>query len=263
MSVGTLGKATAVWRERGLTGLARAVGRKIAGGYRPGPVGDAWTEYLSWLAFANAGMLVRGNADCFDYAVRNLPSAAPMVEIGSFCGLSTNVLTYLKRKHGAANPLVTCDPWAFEGSEAGRMLGDSPTVSHADYRAFVKETFERNVRFFSRGDLPYSFEATSDAFFAAWGDGEDRRDVFGRTFRLGGPVSFAYVDGHHAYEFARRDFENCDRYLDRGGFLLFDDSGDGSEWEVRKVVREVAATGRYELVARNPNFFFRKLSDRD
>jgi len=31
-----------------------------------------------------------------------------------------------------------------------------------------------------------------------------------------------------SYGFARRDFENTDRYLEKGGLLLFDDSYDGS-----------------------------------
>ena len=53
-------------------------------------------EYVEWLCFANAGMLDRGNLYCFDYAIRNLPSSAPLIEIGSFCGLSTNLITYYK-----------------------------------------------------------------------------------------------------------------------------------------------------------------------
>jgi hypothetical protein len=259
MASGTFQRACALLSEKGTAAVARSVWRRFARGFRRGPVRDSWTEYLGWLSFTNAGMLERGNVDCFDYAISHLPSASPILEIGSFCGLSTNVLTYFKQKYGASNPLVTCDPWAFEGSEAGQMLGDSATVSHDDYRTFVKETFERNVLFFSRGDLPFSIEATADAFFEGWAASEERCDVFGRTFRLGGPIAFAYIDGNHRYEFARRDFENCDRYLSRGGFLLFDDSGDDSEWEVRTLVKEVQKTGRYELVAKNPNYFFKKL----
>lgn len=258
MATGLIQRARAVLDNKRPSRAARAVWRKLTGGLWNGPVGDSWTEYMEWLSFANAGMLVRGNAGCFQYAIGHLPSTAAILEIGSFCGLSTNALTYFKQKAGAANTLVTCDPWSFEGAEEGRMLGDSATISHADYRAFVKETFERNIRFFSRGDLPYSFEATSDTFFDAWAAGGEWRDVFGRDFRLGGPIAFAYIDGNHLYEFARRDFEHCDRFLVPGGFLLFDDSGDDSVWEVRSVVKEVQATGRYHLIAKNPNYFFQK-----
>ena len=74
-------------------------------------------EYIKWLCFANAGMLERGNLYSIDYAIGHLPSAAPILEIGSFCGLSANVITHFKRKHGASNPLITCDKWEFEGAD--------------------------------------------------------------------------------------------------------------------------------------------------
>jgi hypothetical protein len=251
-----------VYREEGLPGVARELLQKIA---KPldttlsGPVSEIWPEYMSWLTFANPGMMLRGNVYCFDYAIKNLPSASPVVEIGSFCGLSTNTITYMKEKYAVKNPLVTCDKWLFDGAQNGGMLGDSRTVSHSAYREFVKETFIRNVRMFGRYDLPYTIEVLSDELFSAWSAGERRRDVFGREFALGGPISFCYIDGDHYYEAVKRDFDNADRYLEKGGFLLFDDSADGSSWtEVCRVVEEVRTTQRYELVAKNPNYFFRK-----
>jgi len=248
-----------VYRHRGIGGVARVLLQKLETSPDiTGPVGETWTAYMSWLTFANAGMLKRGNAYCFDYAVRNLPSASPIVEIGSFCGLSTNMITYMKEKHGAKNRFITCDKWLFEGAEGGGMLGDSRTISHADYREFVKDTYIRNVRMFSRYDMPYTIEALSDEFFKAWSANEQRTDVLGREITLGGAISFCYIDGNHSYDFAKRDFENADIHLEPGGFLLFDDSGDESGWEVRRVVQEVMDTGRYDLVAKNPNYFFRK-----
>jgi hypothetical protein len=116
----------------------------------------------------------------------------------------------------------------------------------------------RHVRMFSGCDLPYTIEAFSDEFFAAWSAGQRRQDVFGREFSLGGGISFCYIDGNHAYDFAKRGFENADKHLAKGGFLLFDDSGDDSGWEICKVAREVVNTNRYDLVAKNPNYFFRK-----
>lgn len=217
-----------------------------------------WSEYLDWLSFANAGMLGRGNVYCMDYAISHLPSAAPIVEIGSFAGLSTNALSHLKQKYSVRNHLITCDKWLFEGATPGALLADSQVVSHADYRAYIKTAFLQNVRMFSRQDLPWTIEALSDEFFAAWSRAEKRQDVFGREIQLGGPISFCYIDGNHSYEFAKRDFGNADAYLERGGFVLFDDSADGSAWEVTRVVQEVAESGRYELVTKNPNYLFRK-----
>jgi hypothetical protein len=247
-------------REKGLAGSARALFRRL--GTEPSDsVGlpDAWSEYLSWLSLANAGMMDRGNVAGFDYAMRHLPSASPIVEIGSFCGLSTNTLTYLKRIHGRSNSLITCDKWIFEGSESGGTLDETTTVTHADYRLFVKQSFERNVRTFSGNDLPFTIEVFSDEFFDLWSEASEARDVFGRQLRLGGAISFCYIDGNHTYEFARRDFENTDRWLDPGGFILFDDSADGSGWEVCDVVNEVLQSGRYERIANNPNYLVRKL----
>ena len=246
-------------RTKGLSGSVRTLLRRIASPPTdPSPLPEVWSEHLSWLSLANAGMMDRGNVACFDYAVRNLPSNAPMIEIGSFCGLSTNAITYLKQVHGVRNALITCDKWIFEGSEEGDTLDPTSTISHAAYRDFVKRTFRENVLMFSGSDLPYTIESFSDEFFDLWSEGETQEDVFGRPVSLGGPISFCYIDGNHTYEFAKRDFVNADRFLEKGGFILFDDSGDGSGWEVCDVVREVTASGRYELISHHPNYFFRK-----
>ena len=226
---------------------------------KPEKFPPVWSEFLSWLTFANPGMLTRSNVSCLDYAIRHLPSDAPILEIGSFCGLSTNIITHLKQKHQRSNPLITCDKWIFEGVEDGPVLGNS-SISHVEYRDFVKQSFMRNVSFFGRQDLPYTFEATSDEFFQAWTAAEQREDIFGRPRRLGGPFSLCFIDGNHTEEFARRDFENCDRDLEPGGFVLFDDSADGSGWGVCIVVKEVLASGRYDLLQKDPNYFFRKRS---
>jgi hypothetical protein len=213
-------------------------------------------DYLAYLSFANAGMLNKGNLLCIDYALRNLPSKNAMVEIGSFCGLSTNIINYFKQKHGVENRLFTCDKWEFEGAEGN--VGDSE-ISHRDYREFVKESFVRNAKMFSRAGLPFTIEALSNEFFERWSRGETTTDVFGRSVKLGGPVSFCYIDGNHAYDFAKRDFENTDKFLEPGGFVLFDDSADGSHWEVCRVVEEVKRMSNYRFVLKNPNYLFQKI----
>ena len=75
---------------------------------------------------------------------------------------------------------------------------------------------------------------------------------------LGGDIGFCYIDGNHTYDFARRDFENTDRALVKGGFILFDDSSDDSHWEVNRLVREIAAGSDYALISKHPNYLFRK-----
>lgn len=247
------------YRKQGTAAALKNILKGIAGQrVEPSKITKEWTQYMSWLQYANAGMLKRGNAYCMDYAVKHLPSSSPIVEIGSFCGLSTNMITHMKERHGVRNPLITCDRWLFEGAEQGGLLGTSSAVSHTDYREFVKESYIRNIKMFSRYDLPYTVELFSEEFFTAWTAGERMKDVLEREITLGGPISFCYIDGNHSYDFAKRDFENADRNLEAGGFLLFDDSGDGSKWEVCRVVQEVVSTGRYELIDKSPNYFFRK-----
>jgi len=246
-------------RKKGIVGSLRAVLRRLASEpTTQKTVPEVWSEHLSWLTLANAGMMDRGNVACFDFAIRNLPSDAPIVEIGSFCGLSTNAITYLKRIHGVTNRLVTCDKWVFEGSEDGPTLDPTSPITHAAYREFVMRSFRQNVELFSAEDLPHTIEVFSDEFFDLWANGRTVADVFGRDVTCGGPISFCYIDGNHSYDFAKRDFQNTDRFLEKGGFILFDDSGDGSGWEVCNVVKEVRASGKYELIANNPNYFFRK-----
>lgn len=210
-------------------------------------------EYVEWLLLANAGMQRRGNIYLFDLAIRTAPEA-PFLEIGSFAGLSTNIIQHLKRKYGRRQPLFTCDKWLFEGAE---LPPDAP-VSAEDVRAFVRESFERSVRRFNDCDLPFTVEATSDEFFAAWREGCRVEDVFGRPTELGGPLGFCFIDGNHQEEFVQRDFEHCDEHLLPGGLILFDDSTPEAIGEASIVVRRVARNRSYEVVARNPNWLLRK-----
>lgn len=260
MKLSKINTAFSIFRDSGIKAFSRALLPKLAEpdkSVNAPTIPETWTTFMSWLTFANAGMLTRGNAYCFDYAVKNLPGSAPIVEIGSFCGLSTNMITHCKERHGVRNSLITCDKWIFEGMESDGLLGGS-SISHAEYHDFVRDTFIRNIKMFSRSDLPFTLEMFSDKFFAAWSKSDKCRDVLSREIQLGGPISFCYIDGDHSYTQARRDFDNCDEHLEPGGFILFDDSADGSGFDVRKVVKEVISTGRYEIVAKNPNYFFRK-----
>ncbi|MBE9040024.1 class I SAM-dependent methyltransferase [Oscillatoriales cyanobacterium LEGE 11467] len=173
--------------------------------------------------------------------------------------MSTNLISYFKLKKNVKNKLFCSDAWNFEGAEKKDFLGGHPYLKHSDYKEFVRESFIRNVKFFSGQDLPYAIELFSDDFFAEWIHGSQLTDIFGRSIQLGGSISFAFIDGNHQYDFVRRDFYNVDRLLEVGGFLLFDDSADGTQWEVKQVITEVLESERYELVKKNPNYFFKKL----
>lgn len=222
------------------------------------PVQTLEDEYLSWLSYASAGMLNPGNTFSMDYAIKHLPTNNPVIEIGSFCGLSTNVISYLLSKNNKHNKIITSDRWIFEGSQNGKTLGKSE-ISHSSYREFVMGTFKRNISFFSESNLPYPIEVFSDDFFELWKNNKLVSDLFNRELSLGGGISFAYIDGNHTYDYAKRDFENVSKYLDKGGFILFDDSSDNSQFGCAVLMKEVVKNPDFELVMKNPNYLFRKI----
>jgi len=217
-------------------------------------------DFVDWLQYANAGMMMEGNIYSFEYAINNLPSANPLIEIGSFCGLSTNLINFYLERKTAANLLFTSDKWEFENAGSGGSNIGGSHLSFDAYKEFVQSSFKRNLSFFSANRLEKTFpiELFSDEFFEEWNAASTLTDVFGKSAKLGGAISFAYIDGNHTYPFAKRDFENVDRWLEKGGFILFDDSGDDSTWEVRQVISEIKAGNRYEVIVNNPNYLLRK-----
>ena len=244
-----------------MSAVNKLVGRVLRKAARivdpPPPIHFINDEYVTWLCYANAGMLERGNLYLIDYAVGHLPSSAPILEIGTFCGLSTNVITHFKRKHGVSNSLITCDKWEFENVNGRPRIADSP-VLFSDYKTFSKDSYIRNIGLFSREDLPFTFEMSANEFFEAWKEQMNCADVLGRTHKLGGPFSFCYIDGNHTYEYAKQDFLHCDSYLENGGFILFDDS-TLPEFSLHNLMPEIMTMGRYRLVAQNPYHLFQKV----
>lgn len=216
-------------------------------------------EFLNWVRFAVPGMLEQRNIQAMEYAIVNMPVGKPILEIGSFCGLSTVVLSHLLDKHSKTTSIFTCDKWQFEGQRLGTPLGDSSSVTHDMYREYVKDTFLRSMETFAAQKLPHTIECFSDEFFSDWFENKKTKDVFDRPVTLGGEFSFCYIDGNHTYKSAKRDFENTDRALVSGGFVLFDDSADGSTWDVNQLTREIASGSQYELISRDPNYLFRKM----
>jgi hypothetical protein len=255
----TFSEINRVFNESGYRGLVAASLRHAARIFESKTKVGREDEYIRWIRFAVPGMLNSGNVTAMDYAVANMPAGKPILEIGSFCGLSTTILSYLLEKYSRSTSIFTCDKWEFEGQQLGAGLGGSKSVTHDVYQTFVKESYIRNVKTFRADMLPYTIECFSDEFFQRWFSSENSTDIFGRSITLGGNISFCYIDGNHTYEFAKRDFENTNRALVPGGFILFDDSGDGTEWGSHKVACEVARGNEYELISKNPNYLFRKM----
>jgi len=186
-----------------------------------------------WLSFINPGMLVGSNIDLFAYCINRLPNnTGAVIEIGSFAGLSLNHLILLLKKAQRGNPVLSVDEWIFEGANFGHCIPGT-SASFDDYRRLAIETFRSNVMLFNGDRLPHHIELSSNKFFSSWNANEVMTDFFGRTAKLGGPIVFAYIDGAHTYEQSIRDFRNIDRHLVSGGFIVFDDSAENSDWGSR------------------------------
>lgn len=214
---------------------------------------------LNWISFAIAGWLSEGNIYLLDYCISRLPTDdLPIVEIGSFSGLSTNVMRRIADMRGRKNRIISVDPWAFEGADAGKLPNSA--ISFEDYRAFIIENFKRNTTLFSGHALPIHVPEFSFRFFELWRQGAEIEDLFGRRVTLGGPIGFVYIDGSHAYGDALRDFQDADNHLAVGGYIVFDDSADGTEWGSHKVAVEAAAHPRYRLVDKAPNYCVQKIA---
>lgn len=200
----------------------------------------AGTGHIDFIRMAVPGLLVNGNIEAFDYAFQRLPSDNPILEIGTFAGLSACVISYLLHRHGRTNSLICVDPWEWEGmTDEDEML---PGISHRDYMLHIRQQWLMHTIALCK-KRPIPFAEKSDDFFD-W---------------LKKPISFSYIDGDHSLDQSRRDFLNVDRWLEVGGFILFDDTAHDAPFECVQLMPEVQATGRYELVSRSPNCLWRKL----
>jgi hypothetical protein len=124
---------------------------------------DISDEFIYRLRQINTGMLTPGNLLCFQHAITHLPSNNPILEIGSFCGLSTNSIAYYLRMHALENQFITIDKWdySFKGI-AEKQLGSS-NITGNEWGQFARETFIRNIQFFSRDRAPIAIEAAIPA----------------------------------------------------------------------------------------------------
>ena len=211
-----------------------------------------------YVSINGAPLFIPENTYCVDLAIRNLPTDDPVVEIGSFTGMSTCMLSHFLELHQRRNTLFNVDKWEFEEKEKqyySRVLKVTPeTMKH-----YIRESFIRNLQLCCGSRLPATIELFSDDFFECWNTRSSLVDLWGRTVMPGGPISFAYLDGNHQYAFVKRDFDNVSKWLVKDGFIFFDDSDPAIKSGVRDFVQEGSWKKEYELVIKNPNYLLRKI----
>lgn len=209
-------------------------------------------------------MLHEGNLYLMDYAIKNMPEADVVLEIGSWGGLSTNLQLHLMQKYGRKEQFLGCDPWLYIGKHDESKgpedtIDGSADLKRTEYMDYIMQSFQRSVQLFHPTNLPYTIRATSDAFFNFYDQNAVVTDVFGRSKKLEGRLAYCYIDGNHAYEYAKRDFENAAKRLVPGGFILLDDSWDGSHFGSTRLMDEIKKNRSFQVVEKNPNYLIRKL----
>ena len=211
------------------------------------------------------GMLKEGNISLMDYAIKNLPEEGSVLEIGSYGGLSANLIIYLMQKHQKSNSFFTCDAWIYEGYKDHLQDGNDAYIDgrkdilRADYSVYLKNAFIHSVKFLSPQNLPFSFHMYSDLFFENWNNHNNDVDIFGRQVSLGGNFGFAYIDGGHSYEIAWKDFNHVAAHLVKHGFILLDDSADGQYFGSARMMDDIKKDKRFKVVAKNPNYLIQKV----
>ena len=211
------------------------------------------------------GMLHDGNIPLMEFAIQNMPAQGSVLEIGSYGGLSTNLIIYLMQKHKRNNPMFNCDAWIYEGFDDQinkniLHIDGREDVLREDYSIYMKNAFINATKLLSLKNLPHSFHLKSDVFFSKWNKQETETDLFGNEIKLGGEISFAYIDGGHSYEVALNDFISVADNLVINGFILLDDSSSHLSFGSAQIVKNIKKDARFVTIASKPNYMFKKIN---
>ncbi|MDB9776084.1 class I SAM-dependent methyltransferase [Vicingaceae bacterium] len=81
-----------------------------------------------------------------DFALKNMPNNGVAIEIGSYGGLSTNLILYMLNKYNRIEKLINCDPWVYEGytDRSGiksNVIDGRNDITRNDYSAYMKSSF--------------------------------------------------------------------------------------------------------------------------
>lgn len=210
------------------------------------------------------GMLHEGNIYLMGYAIKNMPNDGMVFEIGSYAGLSTNVMLHLLKTYNKEHVFIGCDAWVYEGVDdnSGTIknhIDGKTNVTRADYNLYIKTAFINAVNLLHPTKKPFTCHLTSDAFFKIWNSDGEFTDVFDRTFRITQDISFCYIDGNHSYEQTKKDFENVDLKLKLNGFILIDDSAKHLKFGSSTFITEIKKNTKYKVIDNNPNYLIQKI----
>lgn len=72
---------------------------------------------IMWARWAIGGWLDDADIRIINHCIKRLPTRNPVIEIGSFCGLSAVVTGRILQIAKSRNRLICVDPWRFEGAQ--------------------------------------------------------------------------------------------------------------------------------------------------
>jgi len=160
----------------------------------------------------------------------------PCLEIGSYCGKSAVYLGSACRENGAI--LFSIDH--HRGSEEQQPGEEYFDPVLLDFKTFSMDT----LPLFRRTLALAGLEGTVVPIVS-------RSDIVARSWAT--PLSLVFIDGSHAFETARRDYDCWAGHIVPGGYLLIHDifenpeEGGQAPWEVYKIA---ASSGRFEEPSR-------------
>ncbi|HOW57608.1 MAG TPA: class I SAM-dependent methyltransferase [Smithellaceae bacterium] len=157
---------------------------------------------------------------------------APCLEIGSYCGKSAVCLGTACKENNAI--LFSLDH--HQGSEE-----QQPGQAYFDEELFNKETglvdtlgfFRKTIRDFALEETVIPVIGRSETVVRGWLT----------------PLSLIFIDGSHAYESVKNDYEIWPKHLIGGGYLIFHDifpdpaAGGQAPYQI---YQQAAASGLYE-----------------
>lgn len=202
------------------------------------------------------GMLAPRNIELIAHAIEYMPEGGPVLEIGCWAGKSSAVILHFLKKYKREVSLWACDPWIYEGltdhfEETSDLIDGEYEISREQYMEYIKSAYMHAMKLFHPQRLPFTFRLTSDVFFDQLSQGTFHDDIFGRKVKLEAQFSFCYIDGNHAYEYAKRDFEHVHEYLLPKGFILLDDSSDGAPFGSAELMKEIKKILLIALLIKN------------
>lgn len=129
----------------------------------------------------------------------------PLLEIGSYCGLST--LWLAKAARAAKTVVFAVDHHrGSEEHQAGEFFHDETLTDQEGYFDSLPE-FRRNLRTHAAEDVVIPVVSTSARLAEHWTT----------------PLGFLFIDGGHSLQAALTDYRNWSQHVQRGGLLVIHD----------------------------------------